>query len=43
MKSVSKMLGQSSLAMTKRYAMILISMIRQEINQLAEKLQFNMN
>jgi site-specific recombinase XerD len=43
MESVSKMLGHSSLAMTKKYARILDSTIGQEMNQLAEKLQFHMN
>lgn len=43
MESVSKMLGHSSLAMTKKYARILDSTIGQEMNQLAQKLQFNMN
>ena len=39
MESVSKMLGHSSLSMTKRYARILDSTIGQEMNQLADKLQ----
>jgi site-specific recombinase XerD len=43
MQSVSKMLGHSSLAMTKKYARILNSTIGQEMNQLAEKLQFHLN
>jgi site-specific recombinase XerD len=43
MESVSKMLGHSSLAMTKRYARILDSTIGQEMNQLADKLQLHMN
>ncbi len=43
MESVSKMLGHSSLAMTKRYARILDSTIGQEMNTLAKKLQFNLN
>jgi len=43
MESTSKMLGHSSLAMTKRYARILDSTIGQEMNQLAQKLQFYMN
>jgi site-specific recombinase XerD len=42
-ESVSKMLGHSNLAMTKKYARILNSTIGQEMNQLAEKLQFHMN
>jgi site-specific recombinase XerD len=43
MESVSKMLGYTSLAMTKKYARILDSSIGQEMNQLDEKLQFRMN
>ncbi len=43
MESVSKMLGHSSLAMTKKYARILDSTIGQEMNQLAMKLQFQAN
>ncbi len=42
-ESVSKMLGHSSLSMTKKYARILDSTIGKEMNRLAEKLQFNMN
>ncbi len=43
MESVSKMLGHSSLAMTKKYARILDSTIGNEMNQLAEKLNFQLN
>lgn len=43
MESTSKMLGHSSIKMTMKYARILDSTIGQEINQLAEKLQFHMN
>jgi site-specific recombinase XerD len=43
MESVSKMLGHSSLAMTKKYARILDSTIGQEMNALAKSLQFNIN
>jgi site-specific recombinase XerD len=43
MESVSKMLGHSSLAMTKKYARILDSTISKEMNHLAEKLQLNLN
>ena len=43
MESVSKMLGHSSLSMTKKYARILDSTIGKEMNQLAEKLQIHMN
>jgi site-specific recombinase XerD len=43
MESVSKMLGHSSLAMTKKYARILDTTISKEMNQLAEKLQISQN
>ena len=43
MESVSKMLGHSSLAMTKKYARILDSTIGTEMNQLAEKLKYQVN
>lgn len=43
MESVSKMLGHSSLAMTKKYARILDSTIGKEMNQLAQKMQFSIN
>jgi site-specific recombinase XerD len=43
MESTSKMLGHSGLVMTKKYARILDSTIGQEMNQLAEKLQFHLN
>jgi len=43
MESTSKMLGHSSLVMTKKYARILDSTISQEMNLLAQKLQINMN
>ena len=43
MESVSKMLGHSSLAMTKRYARILDSTIGKEMNQLAARLQFHLS
>jgi site-specific recombinase XerD len=43
MESVSKMLGHSSLNMTRRYARILDSTIGQEMSQLAEKLKDQMN
>ena len=43
MESVSKMLGHSSLAMTKKYARILDTTISKEMNQLAQKLQFHVN
>lgn len=43
MESVSKMLGHSSLSMTKRYARVLDSTIGKEMSQLAQKMQFNMN
>jgi len=43
MESVSKMLGHSSLAMTKKYARILDSTIGKEMDQLAEKLKFQVN
>jgi integrase len=43
MESTSKMLGHSSLTMTKQYARILDSTIGQEMNKLAQKLQFHIN
>lgn len=43
MESVSKMLGHSSLNMTRRYARILDSTIGQEMSQLAEKLNNQLN
>jgi site-specific recombinase XerD len=43
MESVSKMLGHSSLKMTMKYARILDSTIGKEMDQLAQKLQFQMN
>jgi site-specific recombinase XerD len=43
MASVSKMLGHTNLNMTMKYAKIQDSTIGQEMNQLAEKLQFHMN
>ena len=43
MESTSKMLGHSSIKMTMKYARILDSTIGQEMNQLAEKLQFHKN
>ena len=43
MESVSKMLEHSSLAMTKKYARILDSTTGTDMNQLAQKLQVNMN
>lgn len=43
MESVSKMLGHSSLAMTKKYARILDSTISQEMNTLANKMTFSIN
>jgi site-specific recombinase XerD len=43
MESVSKMLGHSSLSMTKKYARILDSTIGKEMRGLAEKLKSQMN
>ena len=43
MESVSKMLGHSSLSMTKKYARILDSTIGREMSGLAEKLKFQQN
>ena len=43
MESVSKMLGHSSINMTKKYARILDLSIGKEMNQLAEKLKSQMN
>ena len=43
MESTSKMLGHSSLAMTKRYARMLASTIGREMEQLAGKLSYSMN
>jgi site-specific recombinase XerD len=43
MASVSKMLGHTNLSMTMKYAKIQDATIGQEMNQLAEKLQFHMN
>lgn len=43
MESVSKMLGHSSLNMTRRYARILDTTIGQEMSQLAQKLKDQMN
>lgn len=43
MESVSKMLGHTSLTMTKHYAKILDSTIEREMNQLASNLQFHIN
>ena len=43
MESVSKMLGHSSMDMTRRYARILDSTIGQEMSQLAVKLKDQMN
>jgi site-specific recombinase XerD len=43
MESVSKMLGHSSLTMTKKYARILDSTISKEMNQLAKKIEFQVN
>ena len=43
MESVSKMLGHSSLAMTKRYARILDTTIAREMNSLADKMDFSVN
>lgn len=43
MESVSKMLGHSSLSMTKKYARILDSTIGKEMIGLAEKLKFQQN
>jgi site-specific recombinase XerD len=43
MEVVLKMFGHSSLAMTKKYARILDSTIRQEMNQLAQKLNIKVN
>lgn len=43
MESVSKMLGHSSLTMTKKYARILDSTIGKEMNQLAVKLNYQAN
>jgi len=43
MESVSKMLGHSSLSMTKKYARILDSTIGKEMSGLAEKLKFQQN
>jgi len=43
MESVSKMLGHSSLAMTKKYARILDSTIGQETNSLANKMTFSIS
>jgi integrase len=42
-ESTSKMLGHSSLAMTKKYARILDSTISKEMNQLAKKIEFQVN
>jgi site-specific recombinase XerD len=43
MESVSKMLGHSSLNMTKKYARILDTTISREMNQLAGKLNYSQN
>ena len=43
MESVSKMLGHSSLNMTRRYARILDTTIGQEMSQLAQKLKDHIN
>lgn len=43
MESVSKMLGHSSLTMTRRYARILDTTIGQEMSQLAQKLKDQIN
>ena len=43
MESVSKMLGHSSMNMTRRYARILDTTIGQEMSQLAQKLKDQMN
>lgn len=43
MESVSKMLGHSSLSMTKKYARILDITIGEEMSQLAEKLKNQLN
>lgn len=43
MESVSKMLGHSSLNMTRRYARILDTTIGQEMSQLAQKLKDQLN
>jgi site-specific recombinase XerD len=43
MESVSKMLGHSSINMTKKYARILNATIGSEMSQLAEKLKFHVN
>lgn len=43
MESVSKMLGHSSLVMTKRYARILDATIGKEMSMLADRLKFHSN
>lgn len=43
MESVSKMLGHSSLNMTRRYARILDTTIAQEMNALGDKMSFSIN
>lgn len=43
MESVSKMLGHSSLTMTKKYARILDATISEEMSQLADKLKLSTN